>query len=534
MHSIAAASWGFDRIDIFWLDPQFAMNHKSWDGTDWVIGWDDLGGTFTSAPAAASPGPNQLDVFGLGPDYAMYHKAWNGTAWSPQWESLGGSFLSAPAAIMRNEGQPPLFKIMDVFAVGDDHQMYHLIGSIDVWRPGPVWSGWERLGGDFTSAATVISPSPGRLEVFGRDRDLTLRHKTWTGTGWSLGWDNLGGVLASPPQAIALGPDRWDVFAIGTDRALWHTWWNGIFWNEWESLGGEFASAPSLASSGPNRLDVLATGSDGTLYYRSWDSLVWSDWEALGGPFSSASTVVAPQASRLELVVPVEILPSQPHDVVERRYNIARKSWAGSVWLPVGIELLAVHMRVPSRYWFSIDYMDPQTTRSLVSDDDYLSSSIRPGGWPADTQTRFFPNVSGPPYLVNMNFEPITVEPCETVVFNYLIINKGHADRDTIDKLVAGVGNALASAGVDALTGSSLLGGLAGKALELFIGGIVFADCDGLVAIEQVTFTGKELQALTTDTQPHTVTTSYPGTDSNTGCGDNSFYVITWSVKSVH
>jgi hypothetical protein len=133
-----------------------------------------------------------------------------------------------------------------------------------------------------------------------------------------------------------------------------------------------------------------------------------------------------------------------------------------------------------------------------------------------------------------MNFEPITVEPCETVVFNYLILNQGHADRDSVDKLVAGVGNALASAGVEALTGSGLLSAVAGKAVELFFGNIVFADCDGLVAIEQVSFTGKDLQSLATDAQPYSVTTPYPGTDSNTGCGDNSLYVITWSIKSVH
>ena len=77
-----------------------------------------------------------------------------------------------------------------------------------------------------------------------------------------------------------------------------------------------------------------------------------------------------------------------------------------------------------------------------------------------------------------------------------------------------------------------LLGVLGGKLAEMLIG-VVFADCDGPVALEQVTFTGKELQSLTDDTHPHSVTTSHPGTDSPTMCGSNSLYAITWSVLSV-
>jgi len=247
MHAIAATSWASNRIDIFWLDPGFAMNHKHFDGTDWVIGWEDLQGSFNAAPAAVTLGPNRLDVFGVGADYAMYHRSFNGI-WTQQWANLGMSFISAPAAIVRSI--PNVSRFIDVFAVGDDHQMYHLVGTVDAFAPGIGWTQWERLGGHFNSAASVITPEPGRLEVFARDRDFTLRHKSWNGTEWSLGWDNLGGVLASPPQAIALGPNRWDVFAIGIDHALWHTWWNGIFWSEWENLGGEFTSAPSVTSAG--------------------------------------------------------------------------------------------------------------------------------------------------------------------------------------------------------------------------------------------------------------------------------------------
>jgi hypothetical protein len=76
------------------------MSHKAWDGNAWApqAGWESLGGAFNSSPAVASWGTNRLDVFGLGTDNAMNHKAWDGTAWAPQagWESLGGAFDIPP------------------------------------------------------------------------------------------------------------------------------------------------------------------------------------------------------------------------------------------------------------------------------------------------------------------------------------------------------------------------------------------------------------------------------------------------------
>lgn len=530
MHAIAATTWASNRIDIFWLDPGFAMHHKRFEGADWAIGWDDLGGSFNTAPAAVTLGPNRLDVFGVGADYAMYHRSFNGT-WSQQWANLGMSFLSAPAAVVRTI--PNISRFLDVFAVGEDHQMYHLIGTVDAFAPGIGWTAWERLGGHFNSAASAITPAPGRLEVFARDRDFTLRHKSWNGIEWSLGWNNLGGQLASPPQAIALGPNRWDVFAIGMDHALWHTWWNGIFWNEWENLGGEFMSAPSITSSRPNQLDVFAIGKEGDLQYRWWDGFIWTDWESLGGNITSAPTVVSRAPTLLNVLLPVENVQSQPQDVVHHTYNIFHRSFDGTAWHPPFMESLAVHLRIPSRYHFAIDWMDPKTTRSLVSDTNYLSSSVRAGGWPAVTQTRLFDGVSGPPWLVNMNFEPITVEPCENVVFNYLIVNNGHEDRQTFDNAVKEIGAGLADAGVKALSGSGLLGTIAGKVTGLLIG-FAFADCDGLIAVEQAIFSGKELQAMTTELQPFSKTTNHPGTDSPAACGANSNYDITWSVARVH
>jgi hypothetical protein len=93
-------AWSQNRLDIFSLGTDGAMWHKAWDGSAWQpsgLGWERLGGVFTSPPAVTAWGPNRLDIFGLGTDHAMYHKAWNGSAWRPSgldWERLGGVFTA--------------------------------------------------------------------------------------------------------------------------------------------------------------------------------------------------------------------------------------------------------------------------------------------------------------------------------------------------------------------------------------------------------------------------------------------------------
>lgn len=54
--------------------------------------------------------------------------------------------------------------------------------------------------------------------------------------------------------------------------------------------------------------------------------------------------------------------------------------------------------------------------------------------------------------------------------------------------------------------------------------------CDGLVAADGAVQSGAELYALTAN-GPYTRTVMFPGTDSNWGCGRNSLYYMTWTIK---
>jgi hypothetical protein len=539
MHAIAATTCAPNHIDIFYLEPGFGMAHKSWDGTQWHVGWDELGGTFTSVPAAvasraphhaAKAKPNgatseiivlqcRVDVFGLGPDYVMYHQTlWNGTpAQNPQWTSLGGVFTSAPAAVAW-QGQR-----IEVFGLGLDRAMYRKF-----WN-GTTWSSqWERLGGTFSSAASVVSWGPNRIDVFVRGSDYTLRHRAFNNLGPLTDWQNLGGSLASPPAAITWGQDRLDVFAVGHDGALWHRWWDGNIWNDWESLGGSFTSAPSAVTWAPNRMDVFVTGTDpitgngGAVSHFWWSDETWYGPESFQGDMTSAPTAISIAPNRLNVLAP------------GKDQNIYHRAFDGAAWTPGLWEQLGGHIALPTRYRLSVDFVTCDTPRAFISDTDTAQATIAPGNWPTQSLPQVIGDIGGthPSQAQTnlLNFEPVTIELCEDVRFNYIVINNGHADQVSLDAAITSAGSALASAAVTAVAGSSILGTVAGWLLGK-LGGFLFQDCDGIVAVEQIQFTGRDLHLKTGIGELDSVITLHPGTDSPTGCGGNSQYEVTWSIK---
>ncbi|HEY7290157.1 MAG TPA: hypothetical protein VH583_10000 [Vicinamibacterales bacterium] len=611
MNGIAATIGDAGRRDMFYLSPSFGMKQRLWDGTHWTNNWIDLGGIFTSAPAAvatmahhltvvigdgdvtsvetgtittpttplhptptlpvrttAAPintlptptattprvggtavtGPlvQRLDVFGLGLDYAMYHKtSWGAPASNTgPWENLGGIFTSAPAALA-------LDGHIHVFGLGTDYSMFHRVWNGSAWS-----SGWERLGGFFSSAGAVVSWGPGRFDIFARGADFTLRHRTFENNGWANDWQNLGGSLASPPVAVSWGPNRLDVFAVNhDDGGIIHRWWDGMIWNDWEHVAGTkdlaFTSMPAAATWGVGRLDVLATGSDGALYHMWSSQDAWSQPESLGGQIASTPTLLAPAVNALQIIAP------------GNDGNLYHKQWTGSAWSPAGWEQLGDRTRLPSRFSFSIDHMRVDTSRSLNNDTDSGQCSLAIGNWPTTIPPKNWPLLTktqrqgdlggtavkeGPTNL--LNFGPMTVELCESAIFNYTFINSG-GDPSVVSSTLIQQGTKLADSGVQTIVKDIGAGlgltaiDVAGASIPLIgslvailsswlisqLNSIINARCDGVVAVEQVVMMGRDLQAKTRN-QPLTQTTIHAGTDSPTGCGSNSKYEVSWSMKS--
>ncbi len=133
------------------------------------------------------------------------------------------------------------------------------------------------------------------------------------------------------------------------------------------------------------------------------------------------------------------------------------------------------------------------------------------------------------------------------VIVGYLVTNSGYKDNkaveDAINKLLTG----LTGAGSAANPWFAALGALGG-----YVSKVGFANCDGTLAAasfdavangrlvekasKQVTkptsLTGRALAAQVGKRGSYTQTLDeYPGFDSPAGCGENSKYYVTWSVK---
>lgn len=189
-----------------------------------------------------------------------------------------------------------------------------------------------------------------------------------------------------------------------------------------------------------------------------------------------------------------------------------------------------------NEFSFVLESFQITDTRSLHKDTDYVSFSmvVNPQNGKGRPQTlkKAMGDLNNGTYNVNLSFPNVTVNPTDTVVLNYLIVNSGHKSPGDVESL-------LEKAGVDFLSyGASQIPYL-GSALGLLstwfgneLVGLINADCDGVVAAERDTFTYADLMAKTQN-GPFNQTTRHPGTDSPHGCGGNSNYYVTWQMLEV-
>jgi hypothetical protein len=87
-----------------------------------------------------------------------------------------------------------------------------------------------------------------------------------------------------------------------------------------------------------------------------------------------------------------------------------------------------------------------------------------------------------------LEFEPVTVELCEAAVFNYLVLNNGHADRKSIDSALVNAGQSLTSgsvssiskdigAGIGAILGVEIAGAIMAPVIGSLLGSLVGLAC---------------------------------------------------------
>lgn len=181
-------------------------------------------------------------------------------------------------------------------------------------------------------------------------------------------------------------------------------------------------------------------------------------------------------------------------------------------------------------YVFVMNRFHIFNTRALDEDTDTVSFGVQIGNQMITPQVKKMGDVDNGDHPVNLQFGPILIkDPATRVVVNWAIVNDGHSsDTDLQTKLSSG----LVGLATRVLGAASVWAAIAGAVINQILN-IVFADCDGVVAAEQIDLTGGNLHAMTAATNGFTQEILYPGTDSDTGCGSNSLYSVTWSVLRI-
>jgi len=573
----AGVALGTDRLDVFGLGLDYSVYHKTYDAAanQWTPDWEDLGGNLTCTPVVVSVSPDTIDLFGLGPDQTMLHRKLSGNVWSA-WEELGGAFTSPPVVLADSNGS------FDIFARGLDFQIY-----TTTWKPGTV-PGWQLLGGGLLGAPTAASlPAAirvlGATFVFVTGDDSAVWMTIFDGVVWkpwtSLGpaqttpadpnlvnlksppvvtpfvsepvvcaFDSLAGRViggtrdfaamstGSPTSPINLFGARIDVFAVGKDHALWHKWLDADGWH---------GAPPSPESSGlPNEpLNWLRVETQA--------SIVTS--------YACAPSLYVPNASP-GILPAVNVMLVEP--TVAGKFAMIR--YDGTAFYATGA---IPTFRLPSTFRFTLDSFLVANPRSSGSDSDYVTVTLSVGKWPIRSLSDGpYDGVKGLNYNVPFPLETLAVELCEPVFFTYTIVNTGDQGTATAiqsaivsgaESLVNSVVKSLATPGPKSLNlngvrvpanyaGTTILGVTPGAIIgalgEFVVGSLlscalsfVFADCDGIVVVDQRGFQkGRDVQQLFAGldaTANYNQATRFLGSDSPDGCFSNSDYTVHWSIS---
>jgi Domain of unknown function (DUF1906) len=159
----------------------------------------------------------------------------------------GGTIAPAPAV-----------ESSSVFYEGSDHHL---------WRkprgPHGTWGAAIDMGGELSSAPSVVTVGTSTTEVFYRGRTGDLWMVKRTSSGWQRGTDiSLMGELGTGPQAVAQSNGVIDVFWKGShDDHLWHGQYDpGRGWSGPQRLGGDLAGAPAPVANISGGVQVFWEG----------------------------------------------------------------------------------------------------------------------------------------------------------------------------------------------------------------------------------------------------------------------------------
>jgi len=496
------------------------------------------------APAAVTNGDNYI------------------VAWSNNDESLW--WITCPAATDQNSynwGMP--MQILNAASSGSP-SLANLNGQVWMaWKgegadtrifvsslKSGVWSAGVPISGIGTSSSPALTAANSELFLAWKgESDTTLYwSKSSDGQTWSRQAPVPGGASSDTPALS------------GWEQAVYFAWKgasdNKIWFAQWSDAGG-WAAPPSQVPSAfqTNVGPALGVGDSGNIH------LVWkgeSDntiWAATSGP----SNVWSPQTK-----IPVVATATRPalasQGSAATRLLLAWKGVAGSdLWVGPLDPLQTMQVM---NYSFGIGKVNVVTQRSAndQTDSDYLTLSVAVGSNPTIKKTISLGNhVFNDVFDANLNVTAAIADD-QKVVMSYIMLNHGNSQTATeIMGNLESAGETLAKAAIAAYsTEASISLGMLANVVLPGIGAVIVPlldsaliaigtwlvneatdlidaitpGCDGPVASGVHAFTGAQLRNA--PGAPLIIATmgtdNCAGLPSAGGCGDNSDYVVTWSI----
>jgi hypothetical protein len=205
-------------------------------------------------------------------------------------------------------------------------------------------------------------------------------------------------------------------------------------------------------------------------------------------------------------------------------------------------------------YSFAVEQFHIDNTRSRHEDTDTVAAGLRVGNRVQQFKTMFAGDVNNGDHGVNLVFDPVLVGNLDTpVVLAYQIFN---GDTSNLSVSLPDMSNDLGQRAIDTMNEApeqaspidyttwpasgqpddpnppDFEDGSWIKVLEfVFLGSLLFPDCDGFVAIGTVGLRRRHWDVrIAAAGGTYRKTIRYPGSDSPAGCGSNSDYTVTWSV----
>ncbi len=257
--SIAATSWGDDRIDLFARGTtNKKIYHCAWLGPyKWETQWKAvLDGATDYAPAASSWGDGRLDVFVHTLDHHTSNLNYAGSAWSKEWLNVGGygaTLDGAPASAASGPKRVDLFAretssrkhLLHSFYDGTEYdkadaakqKTFAWVNPDESKASGAMKDESQTIAGDVAACSSPLGD--GRVDVFACNSANRLLHREFKNDHWTNKWEDLGGtntkhIIAGDPAAVAwyvpgIGPGtgwtRFDCFAVGANNVLKHISW---------------------------------------------------------------------------------------------------------------------------------------------------------------------------------------------------------------------------------------------------------------------------------------------------------------------